>query len=215
MHALRLCALCAGLAAVLGVSPLQPTFNGFQLQPSPLPDISTPFSPPRVAWIILVAKPPTKLYVSLLQRYKAALAPFKTVDLLVCLSASNHSYTEDEAQTLHAKWLKQAPGINIQLVTSKDIVTNFPALAPLPRVEASALGTAPASTHRSFEWAHHEPSLMSLKDVQRYAYIWYSEMDVTYKGNMTKWFEDVHAIDPQVANQMPHVRRRRRACLPS
>ena len=33
--------------------------------------------------------------------------------------------------------------------------------------------------------------------IQKYAYIWCLELDVTYNGNLTRWFEEVHATDPQ------------------
>ena len=138
---------------------------------------------------MLASDTAVRLYVSLVERYRAALAPFAArMDLIVCLSASNYTHTGAQARALLANWTASLPGVNIQLVTTDDIGTNFPALAPISHFTAQA---------RPFEWGHHEPTLLSVPHIQKYAYVWCVELDVTYNGNLTRWVEEVHAADPQ------------------
>ena len=138
-----------GLAAAL--APLDPEFRT-ELQPGGSLPAGELFSPPRTAFVVLASDELTPLYVSLIERYEKALAPFKTVDFIVCLSASNYTHTPAQAQALHSSWTSTLPTADIRLVTTDDIGAAFPALTPIVPLE---------DQRRPFEWAHHEPTLLS------------------------------------------------------
>jgi len=176
------------LALVGGLAPLRPDFDGTQLQPSASGLDARPYSPARTAWVLLASGQSNPLYVSLAKRYKAALASFKQVDFIICLSASNYTYSHTQAELLYNNWTSSLPGIDIRLVTTDDIGDHFPSLAPILPLVAQK---------RPFEWAHHEPTLLSVPNIGKYAYVWCLEIDATYKGNLTQWFADVHADYPQ------------------
>ena len=36
-----------------------------------------------------------------------------------------------------------------------------------------------------------------MRGIEKYAYVWCLELDVTYKGDLTQWFRDVHAANPR------------------
>jgi hypothetical protein len=33
--------------------------------------------------------------------------------------------------------------------------------------------------------------------IEKYSYVWCAEIDVTFKGNLTKWLSDVRVADPK------------------
>ena len=43
--------------------------------------------------------------------------------------------------------------------------------------------------------------------LHQYDYVWYNEVDVTFKGNLTAWVEGVHAVDPKVRRAATHAPR--------
>lgn len=144
--------------SIPALAPLHSDFDGYQLQPSEAAHAVDPYSPARTAWTVLMSDPPCPLYISLLRRYKEALAPFPNVDLIICLSLSNYSYTHDKARAMYDSWRRLLPGLDFRLVTTADIGNNFPALAPILPYNVS---TPYDAIHRPFEWAHHEPTLLS------------------------------------------------------
>ena len=166
------------MAATLLFGAMVPTTTGGDLLPSMSSAVDTP-EVARAAWIVLATGPTTPFYESLIRRYHSVFTSFPAIDFMVCLSGSNFTYTRAEAQQLLTNWTSALPGVTIHLVTTDTIVDTFPALSPLPSYEATygaqetsreytmRVGSAEYESQKrhelihSFEWAHHEPTLLS------------------------------------------------------
>jgi len=179
-----------GLLAALGtIHALSPDFNGGDLVPTQAGLDAQPYIPKKVAFAVLASGTSYPLVVSLVERYQKAMAPFKNVDVMVVLSCSNFSHTPAECQTILSNWTSVITTVPVHLITTDTIGQNFPQLAPIEPEKAQ---------NKPFEWAHHEPTLLSVPDVHKYDYVWVVEQDVTYKGNLTQWAEWVSFTNPMV-----------------
>lgn len=47
---------------------------------------------------------------------------------------------------------------------------------------------------RSLRWI---ALVRTVPNILKYAYVWCLEIDTTYKGNLTRWFEESHASEPK------------------
>lgn len=149
------------LLMCLGVESAAPNFNpplrpeGSPVDdPSPrtLPSSSSSTDGNRVAFVVLAVGPWYPLIGSLIERYSKAFASFPSVDVMVALSCPNLTYTARQCEEMTAKWQASTLAASVTLITTDQIGINFPQLAPiLPEMG----GVKP------FEWAHHEPTILS------------------------------------------------------
>lgn len=111
--------------------------------------------PPSVAFVVLCSGQYYPLIGSLIQRYQKAFEEFTQVKVIVALSCPRATYAETCDQIAAPWFTALGATVEIAVITTDLLAQNFPALAPFPRVELSPTSSKP------FEWAHHEPTLLS------------------------------------------------------